>query len=48
MSAAIGCALRLALKDAQWIAAPLSMSLALLAMQLTRTVHPPGLLSICH
>lgn len=42
VSAAIGCAFRLALKNAQWVAAPLSMALALLFMQLTRTVHPPG------
>lgn len=42
ISAAVGCAFRLALKDTLWIAAPLAMALALLAMQLTRTVHPPG------
>lgn len=42
VSAAVGCAFRLALKDALWIAAPVSMAVALLAMQLTRTVHPPG------
>lgn len=42
VSAAVGCAFRLALKDSLWIAAPVSMAVALLAMQLTRTVHPPG------
>lgn len=42
VSAVVGCAFRLALKDALWIAAPVSMAVALLAMQLTRTVHPPG------
>ncbi len=42
ISAVVGCAFRLALKDTIWVAAPISMSLALLAMQLTRTVHPPG------
>ena len=42
MSAAIGAAFRLALKDAIWLAAPLALSCSLLAMQLTRTVHPPG------
>ncbi len=42
VSAAVGCAFRLALKDFLWIAAPVSMAVALLAMQLTQTVHPPG------
>ncbi|DBB05731.1 hypothetical protein WJX77_012192 [Trebouxia sp. C0004] len=42
VSAAVGCAFRLALKDALWIAAPVSMAMSQLAMQLTRTVHPPG------
>ena len=42
ISAAVGCAFRLALRDARWVAAPLSMATSLLAMQLTRTVHPPG------
>lgn len=49
ISAAIGAAFRLALKDALWLAAPLAMALALIAMQLTRTVHPPGQsLQLCH
>ena len=47
ISAAIGAAFRLALKDALWLAAPLAMALALLAMQITRTVHPPGQLLQC-
>ena len=42
VSAAVGCAFRLALRNAQWVGAPLSMATSLLAMQLTRTVHPPG------
>ena len=42
LSAAVGCAFRLALRNAQWVAAPLSMATSLLVMQLTRTTHPPG------
>lgn len=42
VSAAVGAAFRLALQDLLWVAAPLGMALALVAMQLTRTVHPPG------
>lgn len=45
ISAAVGAAFRLALKDALWIAAPVAMALALIAMQLTRTTHPPGALT---
>ena len=45
VSAAVGCAFRLALADVQWVAAPLAMATAMLVMQWTRTVHPPGHLS---
>ena len=42
LSAAVGCAFRVALGDVQWVAAPLAMATSLLVMQWTRTVHPPG------
>lgn len=42
MSAAIGAAFRLAFRENTWVAAPFALSFSLLAMQLTRTVHPPG------
>jgi CBS-domain-containing membrane protein len=40
--AIVGVCIRLALNDMQWLANALGMSLALLAMQLTGTTHPPG------
>lgn len=42
MSAIIGVSIRLALHRVQWLANPVGMSLAMLAMMLTGTVHPPG------
>ncbi|EIE20895.1 HPP family protein+B94, partial [Coccomyxa subellipsoidea C-169] len=42
LSAVVGCAIRLALKDVLWVSAALGMSLALVVMMLTKTVHPPG------
>ncbi len=44
LSAVVGCAIRLALKDVLWVSAALGMSLALVVMMLTKTVHPPGVL----
>jgi CBS-domain-containing membrane protein len=38
----VGVCIRLALDKVQWLANAIGMSLALLAMQLTGTVHPPG------
>lgn len=42
ISAAVGCAFRVAMGDTLWVAAPLAMATAMLAMQWTRTTHPPG------
>eukprot|EP00775_Hariotina_reticulata_P008660 gene8660-8841_t len=42
ISAVVGVCIRLALDKVQWLANAVGMSLALLAMQLTGTVHPPG------
>lgn len=42
ISAVVGVCIRLALNDIQWLANALGMSLALVAMQLTGTTHPPG------
>lgn len=42
LSAIVGCCVRLALREVLWLAAPMGMSLALVAMMLTRTTHPPG------
>jgi hypothetical protein len=41
LSAIIGITVRVIIPK-PWIAAPVGMSLALFAMQLTRTTHPPG------
>ncbi|KAF6265798.1 HPP family-domain-containing protein [Scenedesmus sp. NREL 46B-D3] len=42
VSAIVGVCVRLALERVQWLANAVGMSLALLAMQLTCTTHPPG------
>jgi CBS-domain-containing membrane protein len=42
VSAIVGVCVRLALDKVQWLANAVGMSLALLAMQLTQTTHPPG------
>lgn len=42
ISAVVGVCIRLALDKVQWLANAVGMSLALLAMQLTQTTHPPG------
>jgi CBS-domain-containing membrane protein len=42
ISAIVGVCVRLALDKVQWLANTVGMSLALLAMQLTQTTHPPG------
>lgn len=42
VSAVVGVCVRLALDKVQWLSNAVGMSLALLAMQLTQTTHPPG------
>ena len=42
ISAAIGVSIFQLLGQADWLAAALAVSLAIVAMQLTRSVHPPG------
>jgi len=42
ISAIVGIITRIVLHDVLWVATAVGMSLALLAMQLTRTTHPPG------
>lgn len=43
MSAVIGIATRNVLGSVLWLSGPVGMSLALLAMRLTSTTHPPGM-----
>ncbi|MBF0590398.1 MAG: HPP family protein [Magnetococcales bacterium] len=42
LSALVGVALFQSLGDIPWLAAALSVSLAIVVMQLTKTLHPPG------
>lgn len=42
ISAVIGVSVRLLLPDVLWLSAALAVSLAIVAMQMTRTMHPPG------
>eukprot|EP00884_Botryococcus_braunii_P020926 jgi/Botrbrau1/7517/Bobra.0019s0008.1 len=42
ISAVIGCTVRLILFKTIWLSGALAMSLALFAMQMTKTTHPPG------
>lgn len=42
ISAAIGVAAFQIVGDANWVSAALAVSLAIAAMQLTRSIHPPG------
>lgn len=42
LSALIGVSVYLVLGQADWLAAALAVSLAIFAMQITRSVHPPG------
>lgn len=42
LSAIIGVTVAKLLPDILWITAPLAVSLSIVAMQFTRTIHPPG------
>ncbi len=42
ISAIIGVSIRMALPDIIWLTAPLAVALSIVAMQVTRTLHPPG------
>ncbi len=42
VSAIIGVTVMQLLPDTLWIAAPLAVSLSIIAMQFTKTLHPPG------
>lgn len=42
ISAFIGVSIQLLLPDIIWITAPLAVSLSIIAMQFTKTLHPPG------
>ena len=42
MSAIVGCTVRIILQDVIWLSAAIGMAVALTAMQLTCTTHPPG------
>lgn len=46
LSAIVGIATRNVLGSVLWVSAPVGMSLALLAMRLTSTTHPPGALLV--
>lgn len=41
-SAIIGVTIQLLLPDIMWLAAALAVSLAIVVMQITKTMHPPG------
>jgi len=42
VSAIIGVTIQKAIPDILWLAAPLAVSLAIVGMQITKTLHPPG------
>lgn len=42
ISAIIGVTIQKLVPDILWIAAPLAVSLSIIAMQITKTLHPPG------
>ena len=42
VSALIGVSVRYAVPDIIWLAAPLAVSLSIVCMQITKTLHPPG------
>ncbi|MFY7731050.1 MAG: HPP family protein [Flavobacterium sp.] len=42
VSAVIGVSVQKLLPDVLWVAAPLAVSLSIIAMQITKTLHPPG------
>ncbi|AWG21812.1 HPP family protein [Flavobacterium faecale] len=42
ISAIIGVTIQILLPEPIWLAAPLAVSLSVIAMQMTKTLHPPG------
>lgn len=42
VSAVIGVSVQKLLPDLLWVAAPLAVSLSIIGMQITKTLHPPG------
>jgi CBS-domain-containing membrane protein len=42
ISAIIGVSIAMALPDIIWLKAPLAVALSIVAMQMTKTLHPPG------
>jgi CBS domain-containing membrane protein len=42
LSAIIGVTIQKLLPDAMWLSAPLAVSLSIIFMQITKTLHPPG------
>ena len=42
LSALTGVTVNLIFPDTYWIAAPLAVSLSIVVMQITKTLHPPG------
>lgn len=42
ISAVVGVSVRMLLPDVLWLSAAMAVSLAIVAMQMTRTMHPPG------
>ncbi len=42
LSAVLGVTIALLLPDILWLTAPLAVSLSIIIMQMTRTLHPPG------
>ena len=42
VSAIIGVSIQKILPDLLWVAAPLAVSLSIVCMQMTKTLHPPG------
>lgn len=42
VSATVGVTVNLLLPDIIWLTAPLAVSLSIIAMQMTKTLHPPG------
>lgn len=42
ISAFVGVSIQLLLPDIIWLTAPLAVSLSIIAMQFTKTLHPPG------
>src|SRR5690606_38916268 len=42
VSAIVGVTVQMFLPDILWLAAPLAVSLSIVMMQVTKTLHPPG------